>query len=1211
MLFVSFPAPHVFKCPEEGCSAAYTAAAWTAKRQSLQRHLEGDHGMRIRRTVNLCTLCGATLGTRPTSHPCLANGRAAAQPTQQRYQCNKCPQSFPSRKGLHNHLQWHGKEEAKQLRAASSQASTTPTEEAQQPPATPAASAVSSEPGELDQQPPPCTSPVHGADSEQSRRLATPTPEDQSTKGTLASSPIIQATGETPSALAESPSASSQASTTPMEEAQQPPATPAASAVSGEPKTLEQQPLPCTSPVRGDGSEESRLLGTPTPEDYNTRATLASTPITQATGETPSTLAESPMDAMATPSRLFTQDCPSQGGSLQNSDQQEDAVETAPAKLEDDSSVLAEHTKKLRRLLTRAPNADNWAEFGSILDDAISVIATTVKLPDATADGRPRREVNPQNAQQIQSLYRRNRRHELEAYFSTVWAPKQADTTLLTRRMPAPGELSLAAFTEDEVAARLRRCENTAPGGDRLTYHHWRTVDPEGSFLAAVFNCCLRHRRVPACWKASRTVLIHKKGEKRDPTNWRPISLGNTIAKLYAGCLASRLQGWLCDHGILSQCQKGFLPHDGVFEHNFVLQERLDAARTGGGDLCVAFLDYANAFGSVAHNALVDSVRGAGTGDAFASIIQDLYEDNTTAIISEGGTTEPVAIKAGIRQGCPLSGLLFNLVLDPVIRAVQGGQRQHKILAYADDLTPMGGSPAELQTRINVVTALSSGLGLQLNPSKCRTLHLTGRQPVGTRPTTFCIGEAEIPHMTDFEAHTFLGRPVGYRVLPDTACVDDAIALGRCLLSSMLAPWQRLDAIKTFLYPALNFAMRVGAVGKEEWRRLDDTLRPLIKRTLYLPANSSNKYLYGSAGAGVAGIPEAADISDACRIDGAFKLLSSPDSEVRDLALQAVTRVTEKRLRRPVAAEDVAAYLSGDTEGDFRATSTQLQSVWTEARKASRRAGVTWELVPEGARIACGGTTISPKHRHKVIRTLRGISTAANDRALHQQPSQGKAMECVAADRASSHFMRSGRYTRFTDWRFIHRARLNLLPLNGARPWASAVDQRCRACGYQQETLPHVVCHCMVQSQALTRRHNNIVNRIKAAATPKFTVTHENQPVGESSLRPDLVLARGEEAIIIDVTCPFDNRRAALLEARQQKIEKYEAIKQYLCRRYQRVTVAAVIVGALGSWDPDNDATLRRLCSRSYLRLMKKLIVSETIASSRDIYASHIAGKRL
>lgn len=150
----------------------------------------------------------------------------------------------------------------------------------------------------------------------------------------------------------------------------------------------------------------------------------------------------------------------------------------------------------------------------------------------------------------------------------------------------------------------------------------------------------------------------------------------------------------------------------------------------------------------------------------------------------------------------------------------------------------------------------------------------------------------------------------------------------------------------------------------------------------------------------------------------------------------------------------------------------------------------------------------------------------------------------------------------------------------------------------------------MVQSQALTRRHNAIVDRIKTAATPRFTVSHENRPVGNSSLRPDLVLVRGEEAIVIDVACPFDNRRAALQEARRAKEDKYKEIKEYLSRRFQRVTVEAVVVGALGSWDPENDRVLRRLCSRTYLRKMKRLIVSETVMRSRDIYAAHIAGKR-
>ncbi|CAN8016849.1 unnamed protein product, partial [Ixodes persulcatus] len=62
-----------------------------------------------------------------------------------------------------------------------------------------------------------------------------------------------------------------------------------------------------------------------------------------------------------------------------------------------------------------------------------------------------------------------------------------------------------------------------------------------------------------------------------------------------------------CD--VLSRTKR-FLPYDGVFEHNYILQRRMDEARTTSGDLCTAFLDFSNAFGCVVLNAIVDAVRG-------------------------------------------------------------------------------------------------------------------------------------------------------------------------------------------------------------------------------------------------------------------------------------------------------------------------------------------------------------------------------------------------------------------------------------------------------------------------------------------------------------------------------------------------------------------------------------------------------------------------
>jgi len=127
-------------------------------------------------------------------------------------------------------------------------------------------------------------------------------------------------------------------------------------------------------------------------------------------------------------------------------------------------------------------------------------------------------------------------------------------------------------FTPEEVWTRLAHCGNTAPGPDGICYAQWKKTDEGGHVLNAIFNTVHGLGFIPQAWGKSITILIFKKGEKSDILNWRPITLSNTIAKLYSSILANCIGRWAACNERISASQKGFMPVDGCCEHNFALQ---------------------------------------------------------------------------------------------------------------------------------------------------------------------------------------------------------------------------------------------------------------------------------------------------------------------------------------------------------------------------------------------------------------------------------------------------------------------------------------------------------------------------------------------------------------------------------------------------------------------------------------------------------------
>ncbi|XP_053886307.1 uncharacterized protein LOC128838280 [Malaclemys terrapin pileata] len=247
-------------------------------------------------------------------------------------------------------------------------------------------------------------------------------------------------------------------------------------------------------------------------------------------------------------------------------------------------------------------------------------------------------------------------------------------------------------------------------------------------------------------------------------------------------------------------------------------------------------------------------------------------------------------------------------------------------------------------------------------------------------------------------------------------------------------------------------------------------------------------------------------------------------------------------------------------------------------------------------------------------RTLKDAIRCHYAKNLKQKPDQGKVFEVSRKWDASNHFLPGGSFTRFADWRFVHWARLNCVPLNGAIRHGNR-DKRCRKCGYTNKSLPHILCGCKQHSGAWQHRHNAIQNRLVKAIPPslgKITVD-STIPRTDSRLRPDIVVTNAEKkkVLIVDVTVPFENRSPAFHEARARKVLKYTPLADPLRTQGYEVQIHALVVGALGAWDTHNEPVLRA-CGvvQCYAQLMRQLMVSDTIRWSRDINTEHITGHR-
>ena len=301
-------------------------------------------------------------------------------------------------------------------------------------------------------------------------------------------------------------------------------------------------------------------------------------------------------------------------------------------------------------------------------------------------------------------------------------------------------------FTKDELFSALKGLQTgKSPGSDGLPTEFYLSFwDDLGDFLVLVLNERYRLGVLTYSQRESLLRLLYKKDDRRLPKNWRPISLLNTDYKLASKAITERLKPVMSS--IIHRDQTCGVVGRTIFSNLQLIRDTLDMIDKTDEPGILVTLDQEKAFDRVDHEFLMRTLAKFGFGPSFCHWVNIFYNDVFSRIICNGNLSTPVFLGRGVRQGCPLSPLLYVLVSEVLstqirkCKEIEGfqlpgaGGLQFKVSQYADDATNFVKNERSLCNLLRVVNVYERGSGAKLNTTKSEAMWLGRWRANGASP---------------------------------------------------------------------------------------------------------------------------------------------------------------------------------------------------------------------------------------------------------------------------------------------------------------------------------------------------------------------------------------------------------------------------------------------------------------------------------------------
>ena len=243
--------------------------------------------------------------------------------------------------------------------------------------------------------------------------------------------------------------------------------------------------------------------------------------------------------------------------------------------------------------------------------------------------------------------------------------------------------------SETEVKKVIKMSKNkTAPEIDRISYELYKfwmrkyedykekKNDPKikevksiTEILTRVYNGIEEEELYNDNFVLSTINLLYKKKDRQRIENYRPITLTNTDYKIYTKIITEKLGKIV--HKIIYPNQAGFILNRNIHDHTRLTRSMIHYCETHQKNGYILSLDQEKAYDKIAHDYLWKTLQKYRFSLKFIQKIQRLYKKARTVVSVNKVLLQAIKIGRGVRQGCSMSYLLYDIVIEPLAETIQ------------------------------------------------------------------------------------------------------------------------------------------------------------------------------------------------------------------------------------------------------------------------------------------------------------------------------------------------------------------------------------------------------------------------------------------------------------------------------------------------------------------------------------------------------------